>query len=224
MMAGLAADSARDARAITRLCRPHLDLLGLKQFTDLTGALATGGLARLPEDPAPFNLAPRLAGPHPIGERDLRTQLSYLAARPATLGALIAIASRVRSGPIEVTSLVRHGEYQQSLRRTNANASTAVPTHTMGLAVDIALVHTPLRTVYELRQVLRDMRRRGDILVIGERRQLVFHVVPHPSRLGHFTDVYVRALGTPPRTPAGPLRPNVVATIVGWHILPRSRS
>lgn len=238
MMAALASESARDARAIRRLYRPHLDLLMLEGYTDLTGALVTGGLARLPDNPARFNLAPRLDGPHPIGEKDLTNQASYLAARPATIGALLDIASRVRSGPIEVTSLVRHGEYQHSLRRTNANASTSVPTHTMGLAFDIALVNTPLDTVYEIRRVLRDMRARGDILFIGERQQLVFHVVPHPSRLGHFTDVYVRALGAPPasraavvlaaappsRTPARPVRPSVVATIVGWHILPRARS
>ena len=35
------------------------------------------------------------------------------------------IASRVTSGPLEITSLVRHGEYQDSLRSTNANANTA---------------------------------------------------------------------------------------------------
>jgi hypothetical protein len=46
--------------------------------------------------------------------------------------------------------------------------------------------------------VLREMRDAGDILFIGERRQLVFHVVPHPARLGHFNDVYTRALGAPP--------------------------
>jgi hypothetical protein len=67
----------------------------------------------------------------------------------------------------------------------------------MGLAFDIALVNTPLETVYEIRDVLRAMRDAGDLLFIGERRQLVFHVVPHPARLGHFHDVYVNALGTP---------------------------
>ena len=29
-------------------------------------------------------------------------------------------------------------------------------------------------------------------------RSIVFHVVPHPSRLGHFTQVYSQALGTVP--------------------------
>jgi hypothetical protein len=72
----------------------------------------------------------------------------------------------------------------------------------MGLAFDIALINTPLKTVYEIRKVLRDMRDAGDILFIGERKQLVFHVVPHPSRLGHFNDVYTRAMGAPSATQA----------------------
>jgi hypothetical protein len=69
--------------------------------------------------------------------------------------------------------------------------------HTMGLAFDIALVNTPLETVYEIRDVLQRMRDAREILFIGERKQLVFHVVPHPSRLGHFTHVYTQALGAP---------------------------
>src|SRR5687767_15690465 len=40
------------------------------------------------DDPMRFNLAPRLEGAHPIGEKDLDNQHSYLAARPATIGAL----------------------------------------------------------------------------------------------------------------------------------------
>jgi hypothetical protein len=92
---------------------------------------------------------------------------------------------------------VRHSEYQGALRATNKNATTSVPMHTMGLAFDIALVNSPIETVYEIRKVLERMRDAGQILFIGERRQLVFHVVPHPSRLGHFTNVYTHALGTP---------------------------
>jgi hypothetical protein len=103
----------------------------------------------------------------------------------------------VKSGPVEVTSLVRHTEYQGALRATNKNAITSVPMHTMGLAFDIALVNSRLETVYEIRDVLKKMQDNGEILFIGERRQLVFHVVPHPSRLGHFTNVYTRALGAP---------------------------
>ena len=144
----------------------------------------------------------------------------YIAARPETIGALLEVASRVRSGPLEITSLVRHSEYQEALKTTNGNANTSVPMHTMGLAFDIALVNTPLKTVYEIRDVLRRMQAAGDILVIGERQQLVFHVVPHPSRLGHFMDVYAKAVAdaTPGANVIG-LPETETATRIRW---PRS--
>jgi hypothetical protein len=198
MMVALASDSARASARIRGAYHEHLELLMLAGYTDIEGALDNGGLVPLPDEPLRFNLMPRLDGPHPIGEKDLDNQASYIAARSATIGMLLDIASRVKSGPLEITSLVRHGEYQESLRATNANANTSVPMHTMGLAVDIALVNSSLETVYEIRDVLQKMQRKGDILFIGERRQLVFHVVPHPSRLGHFTDLYIRKVGLPP--------------------------
>ncbi len=198
MMAQLAVQSARASKTIRQAYEPHLPLLVLDRYAELEGALWNGGLAPLPADPLRYNLAPRLAGPFPIGEKDLENQISYIAARPATIGCLLDVASRVTSGPLEITSLVRHTEYQGALRTTNANATTSVPMHTMGLAFDIALVNTPLETVYEIRDVLREREAAGDLLFIGERRQLVFHVVPHPSRLGHFTRIYTQAVGAPP--------------------------
>lgn len=196
-MVQLGPQSARASKAIRQAYREHLDFLVLDEFDELQGALVNGGLAPLPADPLRFNLKPRLSGPSPIGEKDLDHQVSYIAARPATIGCLLDVASRVKSGPLEITSLVRHTEYQGSLRATNVNATTSVPMHTMGLAFDISLVNTPLATVYEIRDVLRRMQKAGDLLFIGERKQLVFHVVPHPSRLGHFADVYARFLGAP---------------------------
>ena len=229
MMVMLGPQSSRDAATIKRLYRPYLDLLLLNGYPDLASALATAGLAPLPENPSRFNLAPRLDGPHPIGEKDLPNQARYLAARPATIGVLILVASRVRSGPIEITSLVRHSEYQSVLRVTNSNASASVPMHTMGLAFDIALVNMPLKRVYEVRRVLQNMRASGDILFIGERQQLVFHVVPHPSRLGYFTDIYTQAVGAvsgtrvvevvapgPPRPRPTRLVPRVVTDVVAF--------
>lgn len=198
MMVSLWPQSARSSVAIRRVYGEYLDLLMLDAYTDLEGALDNGGLVPLPEDSERYNLAPRLEGPHPIGEKDLENQSTYVAARPATIGALLEIASRVTSGPVEVTSLVRHSHYQDALRVTNANANTSVPTHTLGLAFDIGLVNSKLKTVYEIRNVLQQMQRNGDILFIAERRQLVFHVVPHPSRLGHFNDVYMKKVGLPP--------------------------
>jgi hypothetical protein len=205
MMVALGRESARDAQAIKRAYQEHLDLLVLHEYDELEGALFSGGLARLPEDPLSFNLEPRLSGLSPIGERDLPNQTSYIAARPATIGALLEVASRVKSGPLEITSLVRHSDYQASLRSTNPNANTSVPMHTMGLAFDIALINTPLKTVYEIRDVLRQMRKDGEILFIGERRQLVFHVVPHPSRLGYFTQRYAQTFGAPPAASGTPI-------------------
>jgi hypothetical protein len=205
MMVSMRPESIRASAAINHVYRRHLDLLVLNRFGALEGALGTGGLVPLPPDPLRFNVKPRVEGVSPIGEKDLDNQASYISARPAALGALLEVASRVESGPVEVTSLVRHSEYQDALRKTNGNARTSVPTHTMGLAFDIALLNTPLKTVYEIRDVLRQMQAAGDILVIGERNQLVFHVVPHPSRLGHFDEVYARA---------------VAATMPGANVIP----
>ena len=193
MMVKLAPHNARVSATVRKQYRAYLDLLVLNQFDALEDALYTGGLVPLPE-PDRFNLTVRTEGPAPIAEKDLANQASYIAARPATVGALLDIASRVKSGRLEITSMVRHTEYQDALRTTNSNANTSVPMHTMGLAVDIALVNTPLETIYEIRDVLQRMQKAGDILFIGERRQLVFHVVPHPARLGHFNDVYAAAM------------------------------
>jgi hypothetical protein len=194
MMVSFGRESALASATIKKSYRAHMDLLVLNEYTALEGALANGGLVPLPADPLRFNVRVRVEGAFPIGEKDLDNQHSYISARPETIGALLEVASRVRSGPLEITSLVRHSEYQEELKTTNGNANTSVPMHTMGLAFDIALVNTPLKTVYEIRDVLRRMQAAGDILVIGERQQLVFHVVPHPSRLGHFMDVYAKAV------------------------------
>jgi hypothetical protein len=231
MMVALAPQNLQASERIRRTYAPQLDLLMLDEFADLEGALASGRLAPLPMDPMRFNLSPRLDGPNPIGEMDLDRQRSYIAARPATLGLLIEVASRVKSGPLEISSLVRHGEYQESLRTTNVNANTAVPMHTMGLAFDIALANTRLRTIHEIRDVLTRMRDAGDLMFIGERKQIVFHVVPHPARLAHFTDVYNRAVGVssqvhgahviaaaPPRRAGRGKNPTVTAEVIA--ILP----
>jgi hypothetical protein len=206
MMVSIGPESARASATIKHSYRDYMDLMVLHEYTALEGALANGGLVPLPADPLRYNLRPRVDGASPIGEKDLNNQLSYIAARPETIGALLEVASRVHSGSLEITSLVRHSEYQEELKTTNGNANTSVPMHTMGLAFDVALVNTPLKTVYEIRDVLRRMQAAGDILVIGERQQLVFHVVPHPSRLGHFMEVYAKAVAD--ATPG--------ANVIGW--------
>jgi hypothetical protein len=168
----------------------------------LIESLDAGEVTLLPEDPLRFNVRVRLAGTSPIAERDLVYQPIYVAARPAAVGALLTVASRVHSGPVEVTSLVRHERYQRMLQRTNRNAVTRVPTHTLGLAFDVSVLETPLETALEIRDVLRAMAGAGEIFVVAETRQLVFHVVPAPERLGFFAAVYeglMAAHATSPR-------------------------
>ena len=189
--------SAHDAALMRDVYQPYFEPLALADYNQIEHGLATGGLVRLPSDPR-FNVRVRLDGTSPIGEKDLARQASYVAARAATIGCLLDVASRVTSGPIEITSLVRHLEYQQQLRLTNPNATTDIPTHALGLAFDVAMVNTPLPTVLEIRDVLQKMSDAGDILVIVERQQLVFHVVPQPSRLGWYSEVYARAMAGQP--------------------------
>ncbi len=162
-------------------------------------------VALLAEDALAYNVDPRLDGRHPIGEKDLANQQAYVGARPAALGLLYAIASRVESSPVEVTSLVRHMQYQRALAGTNGNANTEVPTHAMGLAFDIALVNTPLATAYEIRDVLREMRDAGALYFIGESQQLVFHVVPRRAWFGYFEALHWAMTNVPAfESPAGP--------------------
>jgi hypothetical protein len=205
--------------------RPYVELLALKDFAEIESGLATGGLVPLPVDTSRFNVRVRLEGTSPIAEKDLEHQVSYVSARAATIGCLLDVASRIKSGPVEVTSLVRHFDYQNELRTTNPNAMTEVPTHALGLAFDIAVVNTPINTVREIADVLRGMSEAGDIMVIAERQQLVFHVVPQPSRLGWYEDVYARAITGQawPHTVAGrepTLTPNVTTAIASIEPLP----
>ena len=214
MLADLAPASMRSAIAIRETYRPFLEPLELDDFDQIEAGLANGGLVPLPNDPERFNVRVRLDGLSPIGEMDMSRQASYVSARAATIGCLLDVASRVKSGPIEVTSLVRHLGYQQQLRATNHNATDDVPTHALGMAFDIAIVNTPLKTVREISDVLQRMSAAGDILVIAERHQLVFHVVPQPSRLGWYTDVYTRAItGQPSSMQPGDASASMTPTV-----------
>jgi hypothetical protein len=69
------------------------------------------------------------------------------------------------------------------------------------------------------------MSEAGDIMVIAERQQLVFHVVPQPSRLGWYEDVYSRAITGQPWPHSVTMRkatliPNVTAAIASIEPLP----
>lgn len=194
MVAEQAPRSAQAAALIKEVYQPYVGVLALDDFAQVEEGLATGGLVPVPPDAERFNIRLRLDGSNPIGEKDVAHQNSYVSARAATIGCLLDVASRVKSGPIEVTSLVRHLEYQNQLRATNGNAATDVPTHALGLAFDIAMVNSPLETVMEVRDVLQRMSDNGDIIAIVERQQLVFHVVPQPSRLGWYAELYSNAI------------------------------
>ena len=224
MLTDLAPASKESALAIRETYRPFLNLLALDDFDQIETGLSNGGLVPLPNDPERFNVRVRLDGTSPIGEKDMARQSRYVAARPATIGCLLDVASRVKSGPIEVTSLVRHLGYQNELRMTNANATPDVPTHALGMAFDIAIVNTPLKTVKEIREVLQKMSSAGDILVIAERHQLVFHVVPQPSRLGWYTEVYTHLIAGQPLIPSADggasMTPAVDAVISSLQPLP----
>ncbi len=195
MMADMAAESRDASGRIQSAYRGELEA-ALADRSALIESLESGHVALLPENPRQFNVAIRLAGDHPIAERDLIYQPIYVAATPATIGALLTVASRVESGPIEVTSLVRHVGYQRMLQQTNRNAFTEVPTHTLGLAFDISVLNAPLETALEIRDVLRAMADAGDLFVVAETRQLVFHVVPAPGRLPFFAAVYDALMAT----------------------------
>jgi hypothetical protein len=208
MMAQLRSESQRDARDIKSEYAP-LVRTAFADREDLEAALELDELALIRDHAEPINIVLRLDGANPIAEKDLRNQDLYLGARPATLGLLYQIAGQVKSGPIEITSLVRHLEYQRALRETNGNARTEVPTHAMGLAFDIALVNTPLERVYEIRDVLRGMRDAGLLYFIGESQQLVFHVVPRPMWLDYYEALQWASTVAP--MPAAPAAPDIAA-------------
>ena len=205
MMAELRPQSQRDAQTIKAAYRPMVKSAMFANRGALEAALELDELALVPEHTEPLNIVLRLDGKHPIAEKDLKNQALYLGARPATLGLLYEIAARVTSGPLEITSLVRHEQYQRALGASNGNARTQVPTHAMGYAFDIALVNTPLRRVYDIRDVLRDMRDAGLLYFIGESQQLVFHVVPRPKWIGYYDAVHLaHTLAAPPAPAPAP--------------------
>jgi hypothetical protein len=93
---------------------------------------------------------------------------------------------------------VRHDAYQRSLAVSNPNARTPLPIHTFGLAFDISVLHAPLASVREIRDVLRQMRDEGDLFFVAEVRQLVFHVVVAPGRASYHAAVFDALVAAPP--------------------------
>jgi hypothetical protein len=167
-------------------------------------ALSTGAIRQLPRNAQRFNVQTRLSGPHPIGEKDLPYQGLYVAGHPAALGCLLHVAAVAQSGPLEVTSLVRHLAYQQALQQTNANARVGVPMHARGLAFDIPVLKLSPSAAADIRDALRQLRDAGFLFFIAETRQFVFHVVPAPDHLAFYAELFdaLTSLPDPAATPA----------------------
>jgi hypothetical protein len=211
MMAELRAESRRDAERIAAAYGEGAAAFAFSDFAALTASSREGVIRGLPIDEYRFNVRPRLTGAHPIGEKDLTHQAAYVAARPATLGVLLHVASRVRSTRLDVTSLVRHREYQRALQETNPNARTRLAAHAIGLAFDISILNLPISSAREIRDVLRKMRDDGELFFIAETRQLVFHVVPSPLRAQFHAAVFAGLTAVP--APAWALPPPPVSRI-----------
>ncbi|WP_291984304.1 DUF5715 family protein [Luteitalea sp.] len=197
LMGALRSDSVAHAASIADAYEQEAPSLTFADRDALRAALQQGTLVPMPPDAASLNLVLRVAGAHQIGEMDPAHQTLYLGARPEVIGMLLDIASRVPSGPLDVTSLVRHAGYQRRLSRSNPNARTDVPTHVMGLAADISVLNRPVSHARELRDVLRAMAAAGDIHVVAERRHVVFHVVPTAAQRPFFA-AFAQALVTAP--------------------------
>ena len=91
VLSDMASRSMHAAVDIRDTYRPFVDLLALKDFDQLESGLANGGVVPLPGDSNRFNVRLRLDGMSPIAEKDLEHQVSYISARPATIGMLITL-------------------------------------------------------------------------------------------------------------------------------------
>lgn len=178
LMRDLRSESAVHATAVQETYEPAVAESLIADRDALRAALDAGEIVAIPEGAEAYRVALRRSGPHQIAELDPASQPLYVAARPEVVGMLLDIGSRLESGTLDVTSLVRHAEYQRALALHNPNARTGVPTHAMGLAVDISVLHLTRAQAGALRDVLRDMAAEGTLHFVAEQRQLVFHVVP----------------------------------------------
>ena len=218
LMASMQEESRADAERIERAYRSTVWLL--PDRAALFTAREQRTIVPVPLNPSAFNLAPRLRGPHPIGEKDLENQWLYVAGHPGALGLLAHVALRMGEVPLDVTSLVRHLEYQQRLVRTNPNARTSLPMHASGLAFDVSVLNIPLSATRRLASVLRQMRDAGDLYFIAERQQLVFHVVPAPERLEFYAHVFRGLASAPPISipRPDPIRPAVTGRALHAYV------
>jgi hypothetical protein len=205
-MRQMAAGNASDAR---RIAADYSTLARTDRFADrasLAAAASEGRVRPLPSGAGSIRIRPRLTGLHPIGEMDLVHQDLYVAADAAAIECLIRIAASLPSGTLDVTSLVRHDDYQKRLARSNVNAARSASMHATGLAFDISVLNVPSSTARAIADVLLQMRAAGDLYFIAETQQLVFHIVPAASRLREWKEIrdFTDTAGEPARLAEGP--------------------
>src|SRR5688572_8118107 len=78
LMGALRDESREDAARIHAAYADHSRLRALRDRGALAEALAVGSIRPLPPQPSRLNVRPRLAGAHPIGEKDLAHQPLYV--------------------------------------------------------------------------------------------------------------------------------------------------
>ncbi|MFZ2149994.1 MAG: transglycosylase SLT domain-containing protein [Minisyncoccia bacterium] len=161
------------------------------------------GLEPLFEEPDYFGFKLRTSGNGPIAEKDLENQELYLQNSPAAHGALLTVAFETRRlhvklypkeefVPLDVTSLVRHLEYQELLKKGKiVNARTAFPTHTSGQVFDVSYLYLPKGERRCLTFILEDLEHYGYLSFIEEvTGSRTFHVTVSPSSRQFFSQVF----------------------------------
>jgi hypothetical protein len=174
------------------------------QFQNLTAivqANLNGRLVSLPQPWSSFGIMPRISGKSPIAEKDPENRMMYISAEPSVIGALLYAIDEVKRlqgakfQPYEVNSMVRSIEYQERLKKTNGNAKTDLPIHTIGKAVDVPLKNVSKDMRRDLLFIFWEMDSVGLISYIDEDQQDTIHVVPHPDYEEFFNQVYMKSVG-----------------------------
>lgn len=174
--------------------------LRFDDFVAIRNAKKSGRLVDLPWPN--FGFFPRLEKPSQIAEKDMAHQREYVAAEASTAGCLLYIINELRllEGskfvPLEVNSLVRTDETQAALHGSNGNSRTSLPTHTMGKAFDLPLLHKSGSYKRDLLFVLYDLEIAGRLAFIKEGSQDTIHVVSNPAFDQFFSDYYRQTTGS----------------------------
>ena len=107
------------------------------------------------------------------GRRQMKVRLlSFI--RPEARDVLLELSRSYKARfdrPLPITSLVRTGDYQRQLRRTNKNAAaTTVPPHTTGLAFDVYDYYMSAAEQQFVMDEIARMKAEGRVEALRERR------------------------------------------------------